>query len=62
MKASPIDRVWNKEHFMEKSCKRLLVPDPFLILANNSKQILHAINSFRNKTIWKKIIKKPWES
>ena len=29
---------------MEKSQK--LVPDPFLILVNNPKQILHARNSF----------------
>ena len=28
---------------------RKLVPDPFLILVNNSKQPLHARNSFENK-------------
>ena len=36
-----------------------LAPDPFLILPNNSKQILHAGNSFGNKKFWKIIFKKP---
>ena len=36
-----------------------LVPDPFLILVNDPKQPLHAINHFKNKTFWKRIIKKP---
>ena len=35
-----------------------LVPDPFLILVNNPKQLLHAKNSFENKIFWKRIIKK----
>ena len=38
---------------MEKSCRKCalkkLAPDPFLILVNNSKQPLHAKNSFKNK-------------
>ena len=36
-----------------------LVPDPFLILVNNTKQSLHTRNSFKNKIILNKIIKKP---
>ena len=36
-----------------------LVPDPFLILVNDPKQPLHAINYFKNKIFWKRIIKKP---
>ena len=36
-----------------------LAPDPFLILPNNSKQTLHAGNSFGNKKFWKIIFKKP---
>ena len=36
-----------------------LVLDPFLILQYKLKQLLHAINSFKNKIFWKKIIKKP---
>ena len=39
-----------------------LVPDPFLILLNNPKQPLHARKSFKNKTFWKRIIKKPLKS
>ena len=35
-----------------------LVPDPFLILVNNSKQSLYAINSFKNKIFWKRVVKK----
>ena len=35
-----------------------LVPDPFLILANNPKQSLLKINYFKNMIFWKKIIKK----
>ena len=30
-----------------------LVPDPFLVLVNNPKQPLHAINSFKSKIPWK---------
>ena len=36
-----------------------LAQDPFLILLNNPKQPLQAINSFKNKVFWKSIIKKP---
>ena len=48
--------------FMDKSCRKCapkVVPDPFLIMVNNSKQPLHARNSFKNKTFRKRIIKKP---
>ena len=38
-----------------------LVPDPCLILVNNSKLPLHARNSFKNKIFWKRIIKKPYK-
>ena len=37
---------------MKKSCQNVqqkLVPDPFLILANNPKQPLRARNFFKNK-------------
>ena len=34
-----------------------LVPDPLFILLNNSKQPLHALNSFKTKIFWKRIIK-----
>ena len=34
-----------------------LVPDPFLILVNNSKQPLHTRNYFKNKMFWKRITK-----
>ena len=36
-----------------------LVPDPFLILLNNPKQLFHARSSFKNKIYWNKVIKKP---
>ena len=36
-----------------------LVPDPFLILVNNPKQPLHAINSFENKIFLKEDYQKP---
>ena len=39
-----------------------LAADPFFILLNNSKQTLHAGNSFENKKLWKIIIKKPLKS
>ena len=35
-----------------------LVSDPFLLLANISKQPSHARNYFKNKIFWKRIIKK----
>ena len=38
---------------------RKLAPDPFLILLNNLKQLLHARNYFKNKVFGKRIIKKP---
>ena len=53
-----IDRVLNKEHFHAENMHHKLVPDPFLVLANNSKQPLHGKNYFKNKTFWKRIIKK----
>ena len=44
-----IDRVLNKKHFMEKLCRKCAPkasPRPLLILVNNTKQSLHACNSF----------------
>ena len=32
-----------------------LVPDPFFILLNNPKHLLHVINSFKTKIFWKEI-------
>ena len=56
-----IDEVLNKEHFYGKSHAenkhQKLVPDLFLMLVNNPKQLLHARNSFKNKIFWKRIIK-----
>ena len=61
-----IDRVLNAKHYYGKNhaenVYQKLVPDPFLVLPNNPKQILHAGNSFENKTFWKMIIKKPLKS
>ena len=34
-----------------------LAPDPFWILLNNPKQLLHARNSFKNKIFWNRITK-----
>ena len=39
-----------------------LISDPFLILVNNSKQPLHARNSFTNRIFWKRIINKVLKS
>ena len=43
-----IDKVWNKEYFLwknhEENVHQKLVPDSFLILISNSKQLLHAKN------------------
>ena len=50
---------------MAKSCRKCAPkasPDPFLILVNNPEQPSHVRNSFKNKIIWKKIIKKPLKS
>ena len=60
-----IDRVLNKEHFYGKYAEHMhhkLVPDPLLILVNNPKQSLHAINFFENKIFWKRILKKSLKS
>ena len=54
-----MDRVLNKEHFYGKNHAEKLVPDSFLILVNNTKQPLHARNSFQKKIILKRIIEKP---
>ena len=35
-----------------------LIPDPLLILVNNSKEASHAENSFTNQIFGKRIIKK----
>ena len=50
---------------MEKSCRKCApkaIPDPFLILLNNSEQPLHARISFKNEIFWKRIFKKPLKS
>ena len=39
-----------------------LVPDPFLNFENNTKQLSHARNYFKNKIFRKKIIKKSLKS
>ena len=58
-----INRVLNMEHFygkiMQKNKHQKLAPDPFLILRNKPKQPLYARNSFSNKILWKRIVKKP---
>ena len=58
-----IDRELNKEKFygkiMQKMYTKSYPPDPLLILLNNPKQPLHARKSFKNKTFWKRIIKRP---
>ena len=57
------DRVLSKKKFLWKNdaenVHQKLVPYPFLILVNNSKKPLHAVNSFENKLFWKRIIKNP---
>ena len=54
-------RVLNKEHFILENyaanAHQRLIPDLFLILVNKPKQPLLAINSFKNKIFWKRIIK-----
>ena len=49
----PIYRILNKEDLYI----RMLVTEPFLILVNNPKQLLHARNSSKNKTLWKRLSK-----
>ena len=47
---------------MEKSCKKCVSKvslRSLLILVNNPKQPLDAINSFKSKIFWKTIIKNP---
>ena len=56
------DSVLNNKHLWKNRAENLhqkLVPDPFLILVNNTKQPWHWRNSFKNKISWKRIIKKP---
>ena len=60
-----VDRVLNREYFYGKYAEHMhqkLVPDPLLILVNNPKHSLHAINFFENKIFWKRILKvfKKW--
>ena len=49
------DIVLDKEHLNEKNhaenMNQRLIPDPFLILVNNSKQLIHARNSFTNRIL-----------
>ena len=57
-----IDRVLKKNNFWKNHTEKVhpkLVPDPFLLSVNISKQPLHARNYFKNKIIWKRIIKNP---
>ena len=58
-----IDRLLNKDHFLWKNHAenghQKLVPDSFLILVNNPKQLLHARNSVKIKIFSNRIIKKP---
>ena len=51
-----IDRVLKK---YTENVHPKLVPDPFLLSVNISKQPLHARNYFKNKIISKRIIKNP---
>ena len=57
-----IDRVLHKEYFFCKNhvenMHQRLVPDTFLIMINNPKQLSHPRNSFKNTILWKRIIKK----
>ena len=47
----------NREHFYIKkygeNAHQKLVPDPFLTLVNNPKQLLHTQNYFKNKILLK---------
>ena len=55
-----VDRVLNREYFYGKYAEHMhqkLVPDPLLILVNNPKHSLHAINFFENKIFWKRFSK-----
>ena len=58
-----INRVLNKALFFWKNdaenVHQKLVPDPFLLLVNISKQPLHERNYLKNKIFWKRITKKP---
>ena len=60
-----IDRVLNQEHFHGKkhaaNVHQKLVPNPFLISVNNLKQPSHTSNSFKNKIVSHRIIKKPYK-
>ena len=53
IKTLSIDGVLKKEHFYGKilaeNMHQKLVLDPFLILVDNPKQPLHAVNSFKNE-------------
>ena len=58
-----IDKILNKEHFMEKSCRKWAPkasPRSLFSLkqSKSPKQPLHARNSFKNTIFWKGIIKK----
>ena len=52
LKLCPLIEYWIRNICIGKLCRKCapeLVPDPFLILVNNPKQLLLAINSFKYK-------------
>ena len=59
-----IDKVLNTENLHGKkhaeNMPKKLVPDPFWILANSSKQSMYARNSFENEIFWMRIINLTW--
>ena len=59
-----IDKILNTENLHGKkhaeNMPKKLVPDPFWILANSSKQSMYARNSFENEIFWMRIINLTW--
>ena len=56
LKLCPMIEYYIKSIFPEDSCWKCAPkasPSPLSILVNNPKQSTHAINSFKNKTLWK---------
>ena len=65
LKLCPLIEYYIRDLFMEISCRKSTSkssPRPFLYFGNNPKKPLHARNSFKNKTFWKKIIKNSLKS
>ena len=58
LKLCPLIRTFCGENNAENVHQKLVL-NPYFVLVNNRKQPLHARNSFKDKILWKRILKNP---